>query len=669
MAMSASGEGARRVSGRELAAVTLVLLLAIFLLTPRGWEPGGETWRYWAAARILRETGGFPVFSVGPLYVLYLQAFSGFGYPLGVQLEYVVTHLLCYCSVWLMLRGVLPATVALVLTCAWLPMMATLQGAGALAGLGWLAWYCRGRVRSGLNHGWVPPSLTAAALCHSAYAPFLGGHVVGMLMQRWRRIPAVSAPIATWARPWRHGLIALLATVALLTVVAPSRRWDHNHMLMDPTYSPIPLRDPVTIGFFQTGNFRHVMRTVPEPLRLEQDWYLTNKAAFGGATTILEAVRRRPAAVLRNVAENIGTALRLPLYFLVGWTVPDRLWWTVAVVAWLLVPVAWLGLSQQFGNRGERPWSFALGCGTIGVVASLWLVWFTPRYLMTLLPVGLLMVAGLGQGAVCLAAGVRRTLAQSGRSRGAAPAAMSKRIVGLGILCLAAGLVLNEWVLIRLFSPDGILARTNRIQIWLLELFLISFGGLLVAFRAQLARGLAGTSSLTMGRGPGSSGWRAASALALASAACVLATVDYPLGNAAQFRAVAQGRSPLPGAQLAGLNAAHRELLAMIHRGTRVLALEDCWVKAFTSAELDRVVNVLALPPFPDQTGAVVRTLERLDVIWVSPDWSTPAPSVGTQTFLRYRLHVAPFLERALASGWVVREIGGSRIYRRSVTL
>ena len=49
--------------------------LVLFALTPRFWETGGESWKAWAAARILRETGGFPVFSLGPLYVVYLQAF------------------------------------------------------------------------------------------------------------------------------------------------------------------------------------------------------------------------------------------------------------------------------------------------------------------------------------------------------------------------------------------------------------------------------------------------------------------------------------------------------------------------------------------------------------------------------------------------------------------
>ena len=101
MKMKSSPPQKRFLTVQLLVAVA-TLLLAAYLLTPRFWEPGGESWRNWAAARILRETGGFPVFSVGPAYVVYLQFFQLFNYPMSVQLEYLVTYLFTYIAIFLM---------------------------------------------------------------------------------------------------------------------------------------------------------------------------------------------------------------------------------------------------------------------------------------------------------------------------------------------------------------------------------------------------------------------------------------------------------------------------------------------------------------------------------------------------------------------------------------
>ena len=157
-----------RLSGRGLLVAVVVLLLATYVLTPRFWEPSGEIWKQWAAARILRETGGFPVFSFGPLYISYLQIFQLFDYPLSMQLEYFLTHLFAYIAIFLMLRSVLPATFALLLTCAWIPMIAVLQPGAMVAGIGFTALYFRGR-SSGINKGYLPASLLAAALCRTAF--------------------------------------------------------------------------------------------------------------------------------------------------------------------------------------------------------------------------------------------------------------------------------------------------------------------------------------------------------------------------------------------------------------------------------------------------------------------------------------------------------------------
>jgi len=68
-------------------------------------------------------------------------------------------------------------------------------------------------------------------------------------------------------------------------------------------------------------------------------------------------------------------------------------------------------------------------------------------------------------------------------------------LAGLFIL---AGLLLNEWVVARFFSADGILETPTRIKVYVLELFLIALGVGLLIYRARALLGLVVTGVLLL---------------------------------------------------------------------------------------------------------------------------------------------------------------------------
>ncbi|NOY39130.1 MAG: hypothetical protein GXO95_02545 [Nitrospirae bacterium] len=57
-----------------------------------------------------------------------------------------------------------------------------------------------------------------------------------------------------------------------------------------------------------------------------------------------------------------------------------------------------------------------------------------------------------------------------------------KTVVATGILFIIAGLISNEWVLARLFSPDGDLRADTRILIWGLDIFMVAIGFMFIFF-------------------------------------------------------------------------------------------------------------------------------------------------------------------------------------------
>jgi len=641
---------------KELVADITVLLLATYLLTPRFWEPGGETWKHWAAARILRETGGFPVFTLGPVYIAYLQLFLFLDYPQSLQIEYLVTHLFCYMSIFLMLRSFLSSSPALTLTCAWIPVLGVVESSATVAGIGFLALYFRKRSPL-FRQGYFPSSLGAAALCHAGYVAFFVGHILGALIERFRKKQAIPCVSSERKRTERFPLLLNggFLLLIVLTVFFPSNRTDHNHALIDPTYTPIPLRDPVTISFIQNGNWKYVLTTTPESSWIYQDWYLTNEKAFGGATTIFRAVLNKPDRVAHHLLDNLRAVANVPATFLGGPVLPQLGSWLLGGGSWGLFLISLVGTVKSYENNEPLPRLCAITVGMSAAVVSLSLTMFALRYVVTLLPIGLLMVVHVWPGLSSLT----KSILEKGAGRNSASTVTARsREERIGVICGASlvlvGIICNEWILVRIFSSDGMLVLSTRMTIWFLEGLLITGGVALIRYRHAFGAMLM------------SKDFRVANAIVLISAGCVLLTAAFPHGKTAQLRAVLKNQAFLSGAEPVSMVAAHQQLLANLSEKTSVLALEDTWIKAFAKVDLNKVVNVFSLPPFPDPSGNTEQMLEGLDVIGVSINWADEKPSIGMQTFVRYRLHVEPFLETATARGWSVEVIDGyGKLYRR----
>lgn len=107
--------------------------------------------------------------------------------------------------------------------------------------------------------------------------------------------------------------------------------------------------------------------------------------------------------------------------------------------------------------------------------------------------------------------------------------------------------------------------------------------------------------------------------------------------------------------------------MASLEGNPRVMTLDETWVKTFSHVDLDNVYSPFYLPPFDDNSGEAANFLNSLDVIWVSNEWIIKAPSQSTQSYLRYELHVEPFLEKAIMNGWDVEDVPGyGKIYRKT---
>jgi len=572
------------LSKRKLFACALIILLAVYMLAPRLWEPSAESLKNWSSARIFRETGAFPVLHHGPLYNIYLQLFLFFDFPRSIQLEHFVTHLFAYICIFLLLQRFLPVVLALLLTCAWIPTLWTVEGGARIAGMGFLALYLRADKKSILNKGYFPISLGAATLSAFAYLPFFLGHVVGTAIEKLSNRESLVAFAPSLRRDRIIPAIIKTAMIGLviLTVLFQSKRSDNNVHAFNYPWSPVPQKEILSEACLQIGNWKYAMRSAPASEQIYQDWYFTNNEAFGGASNILQAALNSPKVFFRNVASEFFPFVMVPVNFTVGFRdLPRALKFVVMPLLWVLWPIGFYKVFQYFKMNNLISKVYSIIFGTSAVTMALFLTWFKCRYTIVLLPVALLITAHLGT--------VFRSVF------------MVKRSSFLGIFKQLKN------------SPYA------NTQSWF------------------------------------------TSAITLVMAGCILTSAPYYIREGRT--GILSGNPFLLSGRMTG---AYSQLVSGIERDTRVLALEEPWIKSFTDIDPDNAFHALYLPPFKDASGRTEEFLNSLDVIWVSDVFSRKSPSAATQRYLRYELHVEPFLKKALRKGWTVEEVKGfGKVYRR----
>lgn len=654
-----------------------VLSLSVYIFAPRFWEPSAETLRYWAFARILRETGGFPVFSGGPLYVLYLQLFSFFEYPLSFQIEFFITHLFCAACIFLMLRRIVNDFPALLLTCAWLPAIALVQGTAAVAGMGFVALYLtRNVISSNENDHYLSLSLGAAALCHSAYMPFFAAHTAGVFIKRLKS----KSPIISKIRKIRilpFSLYIALIILIMTTILFQSPRWDNSHMMMPAKYVPVPMDNPLMMGFFQIGNFRYVKQNMPESEWLFQDWYFTHEKAFGGATTFLQALSTKPDFVFSILVNNFKSFLLLPTIFLSESVLPIFASDFLKLLLWGLVFIGILGIIKRCKVHEQLPLLITIFFGTISIIGALFLTRFNLRYVMTLLPIALFVLAHIGLGFKSLVLrgsttdftkkDPRKYFHMFNRSLWKERISFfaSKQVL-LGILGMAI-------IVLGMFPARQLIKLLSRFIFGNTEIFSL---GVMVFIGFVISFALIATGAFVVKRycplWP-SYLLRQVSChfkgiIALFATVLIIGNLCYSIKMEGVINMFST-KYLLTGSKPVSIMTTHKTLLSSINRRTSVLALEETWIKAFADVDLDQVYSVFGLPPFEDESGKTEDFLSRLDVIWVSNNWISTNPAISTNYFLRYQLHIKPFLERETAIGnWVAEEVNDfGRIYKKKV--
>ena len=578
--------------------VILILVVAFFLFTPRGFEPGGESFGAWTAARLLAETGGFPVFSKNPLYVAYLTLFLKLPFPASLKLAYSITHLFATISIYALLRTSLSRAKSLILSIVLIPALGVVEGGGTVAAVGFFSLYLR-NFSSENSRVWpfLPATLISAALCHSAYSHFFALHLLVSCFLVFReKLQGKPGNVVYGCLPGK-AVSFLLIGFAVALFLFQSDRFDNNHMFVDPMFSPIPLSGGLNIGFFQIKTWHLVVKTYDPSVLFLKDWYYETPKFFGESKTILEVAIADPKLFLSLFFENIGAVLMLPLGFYSAYFFPAKV--VTGLVSMLVLAMLFVGMIKLYRLHGTTP-LFVLFIGGCGIIVALLLTHFSRRYQVVLLPLFLFTYS------LYLGDTVR----------------VSKNSIYEDLRVKTTVFIMG---CLLVFSTAPFWYHNERSAEECEIAGKVSFIG--KAFRQGCRQ------------------WK---------------------GVQNQFIDFVNNDHFLSGRNLgASISTAYPVLSRLIDEETRILSWEHTFFYAFTDVGIDNNRQIYSLPPYEDESEYTNNFLNEIDVIFVSKRLALEAASISTQGYLRYKLHISPYLKARKSEFSVVEVPGYGNAYVR----
>ena len=171
----------------EFLFVFIILIFFLNYFIPIDYEPSGECFNEWAAARMLLDGDGFPVSYLPLGYTLYSSIIMYFfDYTSFVVVEYFLTFLYFFFCMYFCLKVFLNKYASLLVCVIFIPTIIVLEGHNTIIGCAIFFIYMKNMFLK-KNNTFFSLTLFFAFMFHSVYLPFLIGHSFGYLLPKENR--------------------------------------------------------------------------------------------------------------------------------------------------------------------------------------------------------------------------------------------------------------------------------------------------------------------------------------------------------------------------------------------------------------------------------------------------------------------------------------------------
>ena len=382
----------------ELILVFVTFFLSLIILTPGnfGSNFGAETWKSWAASKILLDEGKFIDHTFGPLYYTFLTLLSSLEYKSAIIIEYFLTHIFCLYAIYKFLNLKKSKFISILLPIAWIPFLAYIQSPKYILAIAFIFLHLSKMHEKKLFDNWLPPFLLAGIACNWGYILFYIAHIIGKFLSDFK-YKKNSLKLSKNNYSFFGFVIILLF---IFSYINQSHKPHNNHFVAETKYLPIESTSPFVLGFFQYANTRYSQQTYKNKNDLiEADWYFTNKKIFGDCKDFFCVLKEKPETLLINIKSNIGWLSRNITALFFGLEI-SRLKLGYFIIFFILaLSISFLGIVGLLYNKSQKILLLSyIFIGSFGYTLAL-LITGTPfRYVISLMPICFLLInfSGLG---------------------------------------------------------------------------------------------------------------------------------------------------------------------------------------------------------------------------------------------------------------------------------
>lgn len=281
--------------------VALLLLLVIYF---QPFEDSSESWGYWFFSKILLNNFESVIIDRGPMYVAYLTFFSWLPYPANVDFAAFITIAFFLSAYVYFSSQFVPPAIGIVSIVIWLPYIRGAEPIAQFLGFGIVLLVAALRRRStdhSLGAFWYTyPLLFSAYLCRPNLIIFL--FLFSILDIRLflskEKQPCIQ-------KLGEKSVFACLILGWMLIYVHEQSASAWNNVWFENSYwFPNDGKSLLNGGGIQSLNWMYNKLRTGNPEGA--DFYITNREIFGGESTYLGAVLRRPDLFGQILVDNVN---------------------------------------------------------------------------------------------------------------------------------------------------------------------------------------------------------------------------------------------------------------------------------------------------------------------------------------------------------------------------
>ncbi len=376
----------------EIIVVFLTIVLSLIVLTPGNFGEifSSETWKAWAASKILLTEGRFIDHTFGPLYYVFLTILSPLNYKNSIIVEYLITHSFCLFAIYKFLNLKNSKFKSILLPIVWIPLLAYIQSPKYILAIGFVFLHLSKMNERKLFDNWLPPFLLAAVACNWGYILFYIAHIIGKFLSDLKnKKNSLKLSKNNYSI---FGFLIILLFIFCYT--NQSHKPYNNHFVSDMRYLPVETASPFSLGFFQYANHRYAQQTYENINDLiKADWYFTHEKIFGDCKNFLCVLKEKPETLLINIKPNIGWLSRNLTALFFGHEVSGLKLNYFIIFFILALSISFLGLVGLFYNKTQKILLLSyIFIGSFGYALALLITGSSFRYVISLIPICFLLI-------------------------------------------------------------------------------------------------------------------------------------------------------------------------------------------------------------------------------------------------------------------------------------